>query len=266
MIYLKTIFSNPSEYPFLILNLLESYDNIDYMLITEANRTHTGAEREYIFDINHLPLEKRDKVKYIKIDISNESVFSPENEAQCHSVNEKHIRGSFTRYTELHDEDIIFSVDADEVIYSGMYSRLISAVESQTIVKLKLHQFFYKINYLWKNNIFIAPTAAKYHAYRNSYPAHWRYDGNLYPEIVGCHFSWCMPIRDLLVKMKNYAHAPAVSHLATREILEKAIITKTYPFDPNREFIIKELDYSKDSHYYPPSLLENQTIFSPEVL
>jgi len=266
MIYLKTIFSSAGEYPFLILNLLESYDHVDCFLICEANRTHTGAPREFIFDVERLPSGKRDKVKYIKMDVSENTVFSPNDEGKCHSINEKYIRGSFVKHIDLEDTDLVFSVDADEVIYGHLYPSLIEKVKETGVIQLKLHQFFYKMNYLWENNIFTAPTVAAACRYKNHFPSDWRYDGAVYPAFAGCHFSWCMPVDDLLLKMKNYAHAPSVKHFATREILENAIVSKSYPFDLARKFIIQELDYEKDFSYYPESFLKNKNIFSKVVL
>lgn len=266
MIYLKTIFSSDAEYPFLILNLLESYQHIDYMLICEANKTHTGESRSFGFDIEKMPAPYRDKVKYIALDVAENTILSPQNEGICHSVNEKYIRGSFVKYVDLHDQDIVVSVDADEVIYGHLYPHLLSEVKVKGALQLQLHQFFYKMNYLWKNNHFIAPSVIMASRYKNNFPMDWRYDGDLYPHIAGCHFSWCMPIGDLLIKMRNYAHAPAVREFATRDILENAITNKIYPFDLGRKFIIEELEYAIHSGYYPRSFLDNKTLFSPAVL
>lgn len=265
-VYLKTIFSTDSEYPFVTLNLLESYDYVDCFLVCEANRTHTGLPRDYIFDIEKIPSSKRHKIKHIKMDVSKHTVVSPDDEQKCHAINEKYIRGSFVQEVSLKDDDIIFSVDADEIIYGHLYPELLDVVRKEQVIQLQLHQFFYKMNYYWVNNKFRAPIGVRAARYKNIFPLDWRYDGSIYPVTAGCHFSWCMPVEELLLKMQNYAHAAAVSHLASKEILKNAIENKVYPFDLTRKFVIQELDYDKDSHLYPQSFLDNRDIFSREVL
>ena len=71
MIYLKTYFYTEHEVKFLKLNLLESFNHIDKFIICEFNRTHTGEEREYIFDnYKHLfTQEELSKIIYLPCDI-----------------------------------------------------------------------------------------------------------------------------------------------------------------------------------------------------
>ena len=146
MKYLKTYFYVEHEVEFLIMNLVESYDHIDKFIICEHNRTHTGRPREYIFEkIRHkFPEELMDKVIYLKQDISDEAVEAYENEPAIHAVNEPVMRSRFMKDLQFDDEDIIVSVDADEIIYRDSYPYIFSEVESKNCVRLKLNQFFYK--------------------------------------------------------------------------------------------------------------------------
>jgi len=256
MIYLKTIFSAPNEVKFLKLQLKEAFPYIEKFFVCEFNRTHTGQTRELIFNnfLNQFTEEEINKIIYIGADISKESVDAINNNKLAHN-NEQLIRGYFAGQINLKDEDIIFSVDADEIIFGYQYPRIMAKLGFFTpAIKLQLHQFFYRINYLWENNNFIAPTVCKAKYYKKKYPGQWRYNGKLYPEIAGCHFSWCLTIEEMIKKLNTYAHQYEYGHLAKREILEDAIKNKKYPFDPKVDFRIKVLDINKDREYYPSAI------------
>lgn len=256
MIYLKTIFSAPNEIKYLKLNLREAFNHIDKFVICEFNRTHIGAERELIFEryLKQFTDEERDKIIYIGADISSQVAFAKTDSNLAHK-NEQLMRGYFSSQMNLKGEDIVFSVDADEIIYGQHYEKIMGKLGFfNRAVQLPLHQFFYRINYLWENNKFIAPTVCKVKYYKNKYPAQWRYAGKLYPESVGCHFSWCLTIDEMITKLGMYSHHSDYGHIANREILEAAVTNKTYPFDPSVDFRIKVLDLYKDTQYYPKEI------------
>jgi len=256
MIYLKTIFSAPNEIKYLKLNLREAFDHIDNFIICEFNRTHTGEKRELIFEryLDQFSDEELDKIIYIGADISREAKPANGNSELAHK-NEQLMRGYFASQVNLNSNDIIFSVDADEIIFGRYYEQIMDKLSFYNrAIKLPLHQFFYRTNYLWENKDFVAPTVCKASYYKKKYPAQWRYDGKLYPEKVGCHFSWLLTIDEMINKLNSYSHNPEYGHLARREILEEAVRTKTYPFDPSIDFSIKVLDMHKDKQYYPSKI------------
>tara|TARA_Y100000590_G_scaffold454690_1_gene601924 strand:- start:509 stop:1309 length:801 start_codon:yes stop_codon:yes gene_type:complete len=261
MIYLKTYFYSEHEVPFLTLHLLEAYPYIDKFIICEYNYTHTGLKRKYIWnDIKHqLPQDKLDKVLYIQGDMSHIVKYAYNDGRTIHTINEPWMRGYFVKEIELQDNDIIFSVDADEIIYGEMYPELIECVKNMGIVRLPMNQFFYRVNYLWKDLIFRSSIVALYKVYKNSFPAQWRDAGQNYSKIVGCHFSWCMTVEQMLYKMECYSH-PEYRHLAKEEILEDAIENKKYPFAPNRPFTLLTIDFDTDKRI-PKKMLENKKEF-----
>ena len=63
-----------------------------------------------------------------------------------------------------------------------------------------------------------------------------------------------MSVDQMLKKLESYGHHYEYRHLAKREILEKAIQDRTYPFDPDRDFNIEVLDLSADKGYFPQSI------------
>lgn len=247
MIYLKTYFYVKHEIKFLKLNLIEAYEHIDKFIICEFNRTHTGRPTKdgYIFEnyINEFPEKLRDKILYLKCDISKEVVEAYNDEPAIHRVNEPLMRGYFVKKINLNDDDIIFSVDADEIIYGYKYPQLIELVNKHNLLQLTMYQMFYKPNYLWEGYDWTAPNVSKYKVYKNEFPAQFRYDGHRgleYKEKIGCHFSWCMSIDEMIYKLHTYSH-PGQRHCAKKEIMEDAVKNKKFPFD-DREFKIQELN------------------------
>lgn len=248
MIYLKTYFYVEHEFQFLKYNLEEAYPHIDKFIICEYNKTHTGMPREMIGWEKlkkHLPEDKLDKVLYLPLDISNYTVEAYNNEDKIHAINEPVMRSIFMKHVDLKDEDIVVSVDADEIIYEKTYPKIINFLKNKNVCCLNLHQFFYKKNYLWKNKDFIAPVAAKYSYFKNSFPCNLRYEGEVLSEKAGCHFSWCMSPEEMVYKLHTYSH-PKYRFCANKELLEEAIKNKIYPFDLTEKFEIEELEYNCD--------------------
>lgn len=248
MVYLKTYFYVEHEFQFLKYNLQEAYNHIDKFIICEFNKTHTGMPREFIGWEKlkqYLPQDKLDKVLYLPLDISQYTVEAYNDEDKIHAINEPVMRSIFMKHINFQDNDIIVSVDADEIIYEKTYPKIINFLKNKNVCSLNLHQFFYKKNYLWKNKDFIAPVAAKYSYFKNSFPCNLRYEGEVLSEKAGCHFSWCMSPEEMVYKLHTYSH-PKYRFCANKELLEEAIKNKIYPFDLTEKFEIEELEYSSD--------------------
>ena len=259
-VYLKTYFYVDHEIKFLVANLLEAYDHIEKFIMCEFNRTHTGRPREMLgweYLKERLPEDKLDKVLYLPLDISEATAEAYENEDLIHSLNEPVMRSCFMKAVSLDDEDIVVSVDADEIIYNETYPKIIDFVKNKGTCQLNLHQFFYKTTYFWKEKDFIAPTAIKYKNFKNRFPCNLRYEGYLFPEKAGCHFSWCMTPKEMVYKLHTYSH-PRYRFLADEEVLKSAINNKEYPFDKSINFEIEEI--SPDDPRLPKSLKEKTGI------
>ena len=208
-VYLKTYFYVEHEIKFLIMNLMEAYNHIDKFIICECNRTHTGQPREFIFEEHRdkFPEELMDKVIYLPCDISEQTVEAYENEDAIHAINEP--------------------------------------VKETDLVRLNLHQFFYKMTYLWEGKDFVSPIAAKYKVFKHNYPCNWRDVGPILSRKVGCHFSWCMTPKEMVHKLHTYSH-PQYRFCADEELLENAIKNKEYTFNPDEQFNIHELETNSE--------------------
>ena len=256
MLYLKTYCYTPHEIEFIIANLKECYDYIDTMIVCEFDIHHTGVKRE--FEHQNLkemvPVKLRNKLDYHACEVFDITARAYEREDLIHGINEPVMRSYFTKLYNFHDDDIIISVDADEIIYGESLKYIINQVKTYGVVQLKLRQFFYKHTYLWKNKDFISPIAAYYGSINPKFPNNWRDIGRaITDQYVGCHFSWCMTPEQMIHKLHTYSH-PQYRFCADQALLTDAIENKKYPFDKNVNFDILELD--KDSDVIPKAVRE----------
>ena len=248
MIFLKTYFYVEHELKFLKYNLIESFPHIEKFIVCEFNRTHTGMDKEFIGKekvLESLPPELRHKILYLPLDLEGLAVEAYNREDLIHQINEPIMRSLFMKHIELNDDDIVVSVDADEIIYGDSYGIIKEKLLTSDVCSLNLHQFFYKENYLWSNKDFIAPTAAKYSFFKHKFPCNLRYEGETLPEKMGCHFSWCMTVDEMLYKLDTYSH-PKYRFCSDRELLEDAIERKEYPFDRSQKFEIVEISHNSE--------------------
>jgi|GEM_PF-1293409 len=248
MIYLNTFFYAPLEIKWLKLNLLESYDHIDKFIICEHDVYHTGKHREFIFHKyqEELPEKLRDKIIYLKCYVRNETVDAYNDEETIHRINEPAMRNHVLKLLNFNDDDILINVDADEIIYGESYDYILhelvrnQVINHEGIIRLRLHQFFYKPTYLWEGLDITAPIAAFYKTLNDNCPNSWRSKGRTIEKKVGCHFSWCMTIDEMMHKLNTYGH-PKYRFCADKKLLENAVKQKIYPFEPKRDFRIREI-------------------------
>lgn len=256
-IYLRTIISAHNEIKFIKLHLAESEGYVDCIIVCEYDCTHSGEPRDYIFEQylknGTFTKEEKDRIIYVQGKVRH-LVKKTHNNAKYLHKNEKLFRGYFAHHVRLKLNDIIITVDADEIIFRRSYDEILSNFKrpnSNPIIRLKLWQFFYKPTYLWTDIIIQAPVACRVKRKLFQYPAQWRDEGKLMDNIVGCHFSWFLTIDEMIEKLHSYAHAADYGHLAEVSILQDAVENKKYPFDESRDFHIKEVDYINNPEYYP---------------
>jgi hypothetical protein len=265
-IIVRILVSEESEIKFVIMNAIESRGLVDRILVVEHDFSHTGMKSEYKFG-NHLRdirlLSDNPKVELHQITIENEVVKDAKSSEEMH-FNEQLIRKSFLNSCQIEDRDLIVALDADEILYRKTY-RMIKIIKMFTPFfslchSLQLHQFFYKMNYLWKDVKFRSPVLVTATIAKQN-PQKLRDSGKRIPFFAGCHFSWQLSVPGMIRKIKNYAHNPEYLHLAREEILSKAIEEKRYPFDPNRPFNIKVLNDSQLSRVVPNSFYQVNYLF-----
>lgn len=98
-----------NEVDVLKLRLSVLYDKVDKFLIVEANNTHLGENKDYIFEKNQELFSKyADKIIYKKISLKEAPGWPRENE-------NRYVIASFLNELDLSDDDIILCSDCDEI-------------------------------------------------------------------------------------------------------------------------------------------------------
>lgn len=246
-VYLKTYCYAPHEVEFIEANLRECYPYIEKMIVCEFDINHTGVRREHIFRKMKEGIDPKlaDKLDYHACSVYDHTVEAYNNEQAIHDINEPVMRSWFTKLYNFDDDDIILSVDADEVIMGDKIPYIIDEVKKYGAVSMKMRQFFYKKTYLWRGKDWLSPTAALYGVINPKYPNNWRDVGKHTEHYVGSHFSWCMTPEEMVHKLHTYSH-PVYRFCADLDLLKDAIENKKYPFDPNTDFDIEELSASDE--------------------
>lgn len=256
----KILVSSPLEEEFVKISAMELLPIADHFLITEANidnfgNYHPSACSEFLHDLKDV----NSKIQYIYMDLSQESIKSANTPEQLHK-NEQIMRNGFTKYVDLLPNDLVVSLDADEILYARRVKvfqrRLNRRFMKRRGYVLKLHQFVFFCNNNWTNCNFRGPVITRASVFLNQSSPQWRYTGT--PTIFksGVHFSWVMPIESMVDKILSTSHSIEYRKYADVELLRSAIIKNIWIFDPLRDFRTRTLK-SRRSRKFPKSLRSN---------
>lgn len=260
----KTTVATPSEIPWLWMKFHEAAQYVDEIIVSEFDTTLSGLPKPFAFE-NHVAEFQAafPQLTYLQGKNLPDLIKNAETTEE-HRFNETIFRGWFASQVELRNDDVIVSTDADEVLYSSTYKWIADNFSKRTKgVRFGLHQVFYRPNYLWLDKAFVAPVALRYGAYSKTYPNNWRNQGAKIKGFWGVHFSWCMPLEEMMTKVKSYGHAPEHKHMSKIEMFKEAVETKTFPFD-DREFTLIEIAHN--SPLLPDSFLKYAHTIPDEVL
>ena len=255
MIYIKTNIFSEAEFKFIRLQLKESEGIVNKLIIAQGSHSHSGLPLDSIENalMSYLTLEERARVIFLFIDLKKVARI-PARTVKDHHYNEKYVRGSFVHYVPLKRDDIVISVDSDEIIYRSFLEKILAG-EIVLPAKLKLRQFFYNYQVLWDDANFIAPTVAKFSFATPLWLRkikQWRYQGRLWQGYAGVHLSWFLSSSEMIRKLKNYSHAAEFAHIANEEKLKKAITNCEYIFD-EREVKLRKLSIEEQRSLLPES-------------
>lgn len=115
-----------NELDLLEIRLNELNDSVDYFVIVEANKTHTGIPKEYIFEKNKKKFKKfLPKIIYVKIN-------SPFNKLKNSWVLENYQRNQIINgLKNCKPEDIIFISDLDEIPNKKDFKKIIKLLNKK---------------------------------------------------------------------------------------------------------------------------------------
>ena len=134
-----------NELELLELRLMTLYDHVHQFIIVEANTTHSGTYKGYIFEEHLREFDKYiDKIKYIKVELPHKKINS---ELQSYEVweNENYQRNCI-KYglTDANEEDFVMISDLDEI----PNPKVINYITQKNLNTFTLNQklFYYYVN------------------------------------------------------------------------------------------------------------------------
>ena len=211
------------------MNILDKY--VDYFVIVESNKFHSGRKRELKFDINNYSKFK-DKIIYIVHDndlnqIETININDNEGTKSYKLIFNAHLRENDQRnfiikgLKKSEEDDLILISDVDEI--PNLENIDLSKIKNK-IVMFEQSLFYYKLNkflpnFKWygtkacKKKNLVSPQwlrnvkSRKYFFYRiDTLFSQSRYIDKYYVNNGGWHFSNLKSPKDIELKLKSYLH------------------------------------------------------------
>jgi len=266
----KTIVSTELELKYVLMNIVESLELVDYFLVCEANYSVLGEKRDFIFEklMTQIPLLNNPKIVYVKEELDD--VIVPwANDKSNLFHNAFMIRDGFRAKFPMYENDIIVSTDGDEVLFSKYVKKYVKKLRRKVLPRmgyqLRLHQIVFKLNYLWKDCDFRAPVISRAKIFLDQEFPQWRDNGTSVLKKMGTHFSWVMTTEQIYDKILTTAHRTEYEEFANKELIEQAIKIPKWIFQPNRKFTIERIN-NLESKYFPKSISIFSNLFENEVM
>jgi len=185
------------------------YEHVDYFIIIEGNKTHSGIPKKKNFKLQKF-LKFKKKIRYFFVEMPNNmSSWQLEN-FQRNQI----IRG--LKYAKK--EDIILISDCDEIPDIRYTLR---NIKDNKVFAFEQKCFYFKLNLInptsnpWygtklvKYNYLKKTTPQKIRSYKVKQYPFWRLDKPKNVEIIkngGWHFSFLNTVSKIQLKIKSYAH------------------------------------------------------------
>mgnify|MGYP001158734817 FL=1 len=248
-------------------------NHVDYFVVCEANKTHTGKYKEYNFDKNFIS-KYGEKIIYIQVDNLPEIKIKGKKDYQLLKIQMENL---FRGIVKAKDNDLIIFSDEDEIpnpqaicnfkkndfkfglFLQNMYYYKLNILgldegdgnwAGSRICKKKFLKSFFDFRILKKKNI--------------SYPF-WRIDKEKNIQLIengGWHFTYLMTPSEISKKIENMAHTEFNKEkFKNVEKIEDNINNLIDPFDRNLRLKKVQIDNN-----YPEYLLQNLEIYKNWIL
>lgn len=247
-----------NEAGMLKFRLKELNDIVDYFVLVESTRTHSGKLKPLYFQENKdLFSSYLDKI--IHVVVEDMPVLSEADKKRDGNAwdNERHQRNCIDRglsRLEISNNDIILISDADEIPDTNILEFL-KQKEIKGLVAFNQDLYYYNLNCRHKQQWFSA-RAIDYKSYKiefDSLPEEVRSATKInYSIKCGWHFSYFMSVEDISNKIKNFAHQEFNNENYTdREKIQEKIKNNVDLFGRNMEYIYIEVNENKylPKHY-----------------
>ena len=243
-----------NELDLLELRLTECYDYVDYFVIAEANISHSGNPKEYIFEDNKQRFAPwLDKIIHIKVDNippTNDSWFRE------HFQRDALARG----IVNADDNDVIIVSDCDEIVRPRALDIIRNDLQHKWWRCCHPMSYF-KLNYLMTRprSYFAHPVATIKRGFPGcQYLRNMKDLWQTLPELctiqhAGWHFSYFGNTQHAATKLLNFAHIEGQHYANTIDVNES--ISRKGGIDP--DYLEEQFEYVKIDEYFPKTILNN---------
>ena len=260
-----------NELDLLELRLTELYDFVDHFVLVEANQTHQGNPKPFIFDENKERFSKfLDKIIHIQV---NDMPGHPDS-----WVNEGHHRDQILKgIADADPADLIIISDLDEIIRPAALEYIKTSDNSLFALRMSLHNF--KFNYvrstpgeydIWamagQRVYFDDITPTEFRRLRFQFsgaPYQYKSNGCEVVEHGGWHFGYMGNTEWLINKAKNFAHAEVnrPEFIAAIDVEKSIAERKEWDRNQANQYKIVELN-----DYFPKTILNNVDKYKQSIL
>lgn len=244
--------------PFVRASLRELAGIVDEIFISIPNLSHSGLPLQRDFTDSELSqgIELEGTTLTIHEIDGQDFIKDAGKSAELHH-NEYLTRKSFAKLASVKVTDLVLALDADEVPFGSEVRKLFGQAHARLFpIKLNFRQFFYRPNLLWEQFVFRGPVLSPVYLGKLRKLGFRDHGLAAPPSIQGCHFSWHLSVEEMVVKLQNYSHAQDYKDYADLDLLTAALESRTYPFDPNIEFSLRELNWEDFRPLVPEGFLK----------
>jgi hypothetical protein len=247
-----------NELDILDIRLQELYDTVDHFVLVEANQSHSGKPKEYIFENNKDRFEKYlDKIIHIKID-------------DFPDTKDSWVREKFQRYcinrglTELTPEDIVIVSDCDEIPRAEALQMIKEDENNYDRYILTIPMFQYKINYMKIFDIVKQPNimVVRGRVFTNGqqereYTFPWvpKPEDLVFLDHGGWHFTYFGDNDNAITKIRNFAHTETdTPEMIAKHNIDYFIEHKSGHHGPDHP---ERFEYVVVDDYFPECIVSN---------
>jgi beta-1,4-mannosyl-glycoprotein beta-1,4-N-acetylglucosaminyltransferase len=244
------------------LNILNKY--VDYFVIVEGNKTHSGKAKKKNFQIEKFQKFKK-KIKYFFI----EDMPKTNNSWELENFQRNQIELGLEKANK---EDLIVISDCDEIPNLKEIKNINTKEFNKNIFVFEQKCFYYKLNLLnpksnpWHGTKLVRYdflkkfTPQKIRSYKTKQYPFWRIDKPKNVIIIkngGWHFSFLNNLNNIKLKLRSYAHTEFNKKifLNNRNLLNKL---KNYKDLFDESISLKKIDLDNS---YPYHIIKNKKKF-----
>lgn len=241
-----------NELDLLDLRLNYLNNDVDYFVLVESNKTHSGQDKPYYYEENKARFDKFNKKI---IHIKKEFVLISDNPSFWVLENEQR-NGIIDGLLNSNDDDIILISDIDEIPNKDIFQRYKTKYYPEPISLIqKNHYYYFNCKSVKPDDWYGSVVVSKK---RLNTPQEIRDNRMVYNRMKngGWHFSYLGGVKNIVHKIVSFAHGEFNKpQFVNIDKLEKAIEQGEDIFDRNLKYIFFNIEDFKSE--YPDYLVDN---------